>query len=50
MGVFLFFRSRFEIEFNDRFPPNEWDKVFGAVCVVYGLWRMYRGYKKNYFK
>ena len=49
-GVFLFFRNKFDIEFNERFPPNEWDKIFGIVFLAYGFWRIYRGYKKNYFK
>jgi hypothetical protein len=25
-------------------------KAFGGVCIIYGLFRMYRGYKKNYFR
>jgi hypothetical protein len=49
-GAFLFFRSMFNLEFNERFPPNIYDKLFGALCMLYGCWRMYRGYKKNYFK
>ncbi len=24
--------------------------IFGIVCIIYGLFRMYRGYKKNYFR
>ena len=49
-GVFLFFREKFDLTFNENFPPNYMDKIFGAVCVLYGSWRIYRGYKKNYFK
>lgn len=49
-GIFLFFRNQFDIEFNEKYPPNQWDKVLGVVCVAYGIWRIYRGYKKNYFK
>jgi len=22
---------------------------FGCLCIIYGGWRIYRGYKKNYF-
>jgi hypothetical protein len=22
--------------------------MFGVVCFIYGLWRLYRGYRKNY--
>lgn len=49
-GVFFFFRDMMKIPFNETFPPNVIDKVFGAVCMLYGGWRIYRGYKKNYFK
>ena len=49
-GVFFFFRDKVKISFNERFPPNDIDKIFGAMCVMYGCWRIYRGYKKNYFK
>jgi hypothetical protein len=50
IGIFFFFRARFDIGFNETFPPNDIDKIFGAICVVYGVWRIYRGYKKNYFR
>jgi hypothetical protein len=49
-GLFFFFRDRFDIPFNQSFVPNTMDKIFGAICVLYGSWRIYRGYKKNYFK
>ena len=49
-GVFFFFRSRFHISLNERFPPNDIDKIFGFILVMYGAWRIYRGYKKNYFR
>lgn len=50
MGVFLVFIKYFNTDFQERF---EFDdpvmKIFGGVCLVYGLFRIYRGYKKNYF-
>ena len=49
-GAFLFFRSMLNLSFNETYPPNWADKAFGALCFFYGCWRMYRGYKKNYFK
>ena len=49
-GVFLFFRDKMDLEFNETFPPNVTDKLFGGLCFLYGAWRIYRGYKKNYFK
>jgi hypothetical protein len=46
-GIFFLFASKlgigFEIESFYRY-------FFGGLCIVYGLWRIYRGYKKNYFR
>jgi hypothetical protein len=50
IGVFFFFRGRFDIPLNENFPPNDMDKIFGAICIAYGAWRIYRGFKKNYFR
>ncbi len=49
-GFFFLFRGRFDLPLNERFPPNETDKIFGFICLLYGGWRIYRGYKKNYFR
>lgn len=49
-GIFLVIRSRFNIPFNETYPPDWADKVFGGICIIYGGWRIYRGYRKNYFK
>ncbi|HUM65050.1 MAG TPA: hypothetical protein PLV32_04370 [Chitinophagaceae bacterium] len=45
-GIFFLVRDRFKLEF----PPNDIDKIFGGICILYGAWRFYRGYKKNYFR
>lgn len=49
-GVFFIIRNRFDLVVNETYPPNNAQRIFGAVCVLYGIWRIYRGYKKNYFK
>jgi threonine/homoserine/homoserine lactone efflux protein len=49
LGVLLFFHDKFKIEINERFSPNI-VKVLGVIFAVYGAWRIYRGYKKNYFQ
>jgi hypothetical protein len=49
-GIFFLFRGKFHLQFNEKFPPNDIDYVFGSMCLLYGAWRVYRGYKKNYFK
>jgi hypothetical protein len=50
IGTFFVIRDKFDLEINETRPPNDTQKLFGAVCVLYGAWRIYRGYKKNYFK
>jgi uncharacterized membrane protein YqjE len=49
-GIFLIIRIRFHIDFNERFPPSDVDKIFGVICIIYGGWRIYRGFRKDYFK
>ena len=33
-----------------RREPSPLDKLLGGVFILYGIWRMYRGYKKNYYQ
>jgi hypothetical protein len=49
-GIFFLFGRKLDISVNKTFPPGEIDGFFGGLCIVYGIWRIYRGYKKNYFK
>ncbi len=30
--------------------PDSLEKIFGGLSILYGIWRIYRGYKKNYFR
>ena len=30
--------------------PSPLDYLIGAIFILYGSWRIYRGYKKNYFR
>ncbi|TMI65972.1 MAG: hypothetical protein E6H07_08725 [Bacteroidetes bacterium] len=48
-GAFLLFRDQFDWDINRRFKPDDLDKIFGVICLLYGAWRIYRGVKKNYF-
>lgn len=52
MGLFFLFRTYLgAIPLNDRLgTPDTMEKIFGGFSVVYGVWRMYRGYQKKYFK
>jgi len=48
VGVIIFFAKEFHLH-ND-FTDSITAKVFAVVIVIYGLWRVYRGIKKDYFK
>lgn len=52
IGVFfLFLRDKHGLILNDYMKSPNWlDKVLGGMCLIYGSWRIYRGWKKNYFK
>jgi hypothetical protein len=45
----LMFRDKLNLDFIQSKPPNTFEKIFAVVCFIYGAWRIYRGYKKNYF-
>ena len=49
MGVFLIFIKKFSTGLELRYDATTLG-TFGAVCMVYGIFRIYRGYKKNYLK
>lgn len=49
MGVFMIFVKKFNPELAERFDESAF-RIFGVVCIVYGLFRIYRGYKKQYFR
>lgn len=51
IGLFFFFRHMIHTSINDYLrPPDVLDRILGGIFLVYGSWRIYRGYKKNYFK
>ncbi|HUM97839.1 MAG TPA: hypothetical protein PK275_08270 [Chitinophagaceae bacterium] len=51
IGVFFFFLRTKEISVNQYLgKPDMLDKVLGAMCLLYGAWRIYRGYQKKYFR
>lgn len=31
-----------------KYQPDASMIAFGAVAILYGVWRIYKGYKKNY--
>jgi len=49
MGVFLFFSKELGTGLEANYGETSL-RVFGSVCVLYGLFRIYRGIRKNYFR
>jgi hypothetical protein len=39
-----------QIHLSNGFANSTTGKLFGALIILYGLWRGYRGIKKNYLK
>jgi hypothetical protein len=46
LGGFFLLSKQFGFEL--AFPQPPFSYIFGALCVLYGLFRAYRGYRKNY--
>jgi len=49
VGFFFMFPTKYTREFIDQYDPVL-IKLFAAICWLYGAFRIYRGYKKNYFR
>jgi hypothetical protein len=46
-GVFLIFAESFGFEMQSF--DKTFRYIFGGLCILYGSWRIYRGFKKDYF-
>ena len=56
MGILLLFIGLYFLSYDqlgvnvfNRNPSNI-DYLIGGLFVIYGIWRIYRGYKKDYFR
>ncbi|HVZ98507.1 MAG TPA: hypothetical protein VG847_16615 [Chitinophagaceae bacterium] len=52
VGLMVLFANRFHIA-NDllqSFTASVTGKIFAGIVILYGLWRIYRGIKKDYFR
>jgi uncharacterized membrane protein len=46
LGIFFLIASRLGVNFN---IDDLFRYLFGGLCILYGIFRVYRGYQKNYF-
>ncbi len=52
VGLIILLANRFHIS-NDMlqsFAASVTGKIFAGIVILYGLWRIYRGIKKDYFR
>lgn len=49
MGIFILFIRKFSMDLAESYDSTAF-KIFGVVCIIYGLFRVYRGYKKKYLR
>lgn len=49
VGIFFLIYDKIGIDMMGR-KPSYMDIIIGVMFVLYGGWRIYRGYKKNYFR
>ena len=49
MGIFFLFSKFFNTGWEARFDDTTM-KAFGGICLLYGGFRIYRGFKKNYLR
>ncbi|HEX4850890.1 MAG TPA: hypothetical protein VFV08_08800 [Puia sp.] len=46
LGIFFLIAPKLGFAFE---VENFYRYFFSGLCLIYGGWRVYRGYKKNYF-
>jgi len=48
IGLYFLLYQKLNLNFLNR-EPSVLDYFIGGLFLLYGIWRFYRGYKKNYF-
>ena len=48
-GLFFMFPTEFTRKYINQYDPFM-IKLFAVICWLYGAFRIYRGYTKNYFR
>ncbi len=46
IGFVILFAKK--VGLNNDFADSTWGKIFAGLFILYGLWRLYRGIKKDY--
>jgi hypothetical protein len=49
VGFFFMFPSKYSAEFLSKWDAST-IKMFAVICWIYGVFRLYRGYQKKYFR
>ncbi|MBS1512738.1 MAG: hypothetical protein JST86_17980 [Bacteroidetes bacterium] len=49
MGFFFMFPTRLTARFVNQYDPTI-IKIFAVICWLYGVFRLYRGYSKNFYR
>ncbi len=50
IGVGILILMAKKIGLNNEFVESMTGKIFAGVVILYGVWRLYRGLKKDYLK
>lgn len=50
IGLYFMFYQHLGIKMILNREPSNFDYIIGGLFMLYGSWRIYRGYKKNYFQ
>jgi hypothetical protein len=48
-GLIVFFPPASIVKYIERYDDLA-IQMLAVICIIYGLFRVYRGYKKNYFR
>lgn len=48
-GIYFLLGDQLNIQIGSK-ANSGFEKIFGGMCIAYAAWRIYRGYKKNYFR
>ena len=48
-GIFFLIPTKRTAQFINQYD-HTMITIFGIICIIYGIFRIYRGYRKNYFR